>query len=248
MKPATDSRAVQIRSVQRRKFSQTARLVTTLGNSRAFRMTVRIRKQIDLFKGWPNEKLLPPRLLNNAANHTLSRTDPDHVTEILEYGEDEGYRPLRNSIAEWLTRFYRPKESIGYERICITGGASQNLGNTLATFTDPIYTQHVWMVAPTYYLACRIIADASFDGRLRAVPEDEEGINLTALEEGLKNSKPREGATIKQRKAWRKLYRHVIYCVPSFSNPSGRIMSLRRRQDLVRLARRYDALIVADDV
>ena len=45
-----------------------------------------------------------------------------------------------------------------------------------------------------------------------------------------------------------KVYKHVVYCVPTFANPSSATMSLRRRQELVRLARRFDALLVADDV
>lgn len=46
----------------------------------------------------------------------------------------------------------------------------------------------------------------------------------------------------------RKFYRHIIYCVPTCSNPSGKTMSVRRREGLVRLARKYDALIICDDV
>lgn len=46
----------------------------------------------------------------------------------------------------------------------------------------------------------------------------------------------------------RKLYRHLIYCVPTSSNPSGKTMSLRRRQALVKLAQKHDALIISDDV
>jgi DNA-binding transcriptional MocR family regulator len=53
---------------------------------------------------------------------------------------------------------------------------------------------------------------------------------------------------LKPPRPWRKIYKHVIYAVPTFANPSGMIMSLRRREALVRLARRYDALIVTDDV
>jgi DNA-binding transcriptional MocR family regulator len=52
----------------------------------------------------------------------------------------------------------------------------------------------------------------------------------------------------KPERPYRKLYRHIIYCVPTFSNPSGRIMSLSRREALVHLARKYNALIIADDV
>lgn len=45
-----------------------------------------------------------------------------------------------------------------------------------------------------------------------------------------------------------KIYRHVLYAVPTFSNPSSKTMSLRRRQQLVRVAREHDALIITDDV
>jgi DNA-binding transcriptional MocR family regulator len=53
---------------------------------------------------------------------------------------------------------------------------------------------------------------------------------------------------LKPDRPWGKYYRHIIYAVPTFSNPSGKTMSLRRREAVVRLARQYDALIVTDDV
>lgn len=37
------------------------------------------------------------------------------------------------------------------------------------------------MISPTYFLACRIFEDSGFHGRLRSVPEDEEGINVEYL-------------------------------------------------------------------
>lgn len=46
----------------------------------------------------------------------------------------------------------------------------------------------------------------------------------------------------------RKNYKHVIYVVATCANPSGKTMSLARREALVRLARKHDALIVSDDV
>lgn len=42
------------------------------------------------------------------------------------------------------------------------------------------------MVAPTYFLAARIMDDAGFAGRLRGIPEDDQGIDLDVLEEGLR--------------------------------------------------------------
>jgi DNA-binding transcriptional MocR family regulator len=44
------------------------------------------------------------------------------------------------------------------------------------------------------------------------------------------------------------VYKHVIYAVPTFSNPSSKTMSLRRREELLQIAREYDALIITDDV
>ncbi|KAI9831041.1 MAG: hypothetical protein M1819_005279 [Sarea resinae] len=207
---------------------------------------------INLLRGWPNPALLPVSRIRPAAEAALS--DPSVSTPGLLYGPDPGYEPLREQVAQWLTSFYDTREPILAERICITGGASQNLACLLQVFTDPIYTRNVWMVAPTYFLACRIFEDSGFHGKLRAVPEDEQGINLEILKDGLEKSEEKAQLqgnvkpTLKPPRPWSKIYRHIIYAVPTFSNPSSTTMSLNRRQELVRLARRYDALIVTDDV
>ena len=43
----------------------------------------------------------------------------------------------------------------------------------------------MWMVAPCYYLACNIFADAGLE--MRAVGQGNDGIDLVALEEGMKS-------------------------------------------------------------
>jgi DNA-binding transcriptional MocR family regulator len=156
----------------------------------------------------------------------------------------------------WLTEFYSDhiQEPIGADRIAITGGASQNLACLLQTFTDPEYTRNIWIVAPAYFLAFRIFNDSGFGSKLRSVPEDEEGLNIEYLRKEIAasekaaqtkgNSKP----VYKVPTEWGKVYKHIIYAVPTFSNPSSKTMSLRRRQEVVRLAREYDALIITDDV
>ncbi|KAJ5961288.1 uncharacterized protein N7479_008438 [Penicillium vulpinum] len=217
-------------------------------------MTVTISpdQPIDLQIGWPNPALLPAPILRHSATTVLS--NPSIANPALLYGPDEGYGPLRTHIATWLSDFYQPREPISSQRICITGGASQNLACVLQTFTDPVYTRNVWMVAPTYHLAARVMDDAGFAGRLRGIPEDDEGVDIAVLESGLRAAEDialRAGniePKLKPPRPWRKIYKHVIYGVPTFANPSGKIMSLRRREALVRLARQYDALIVTDDV
>ncbi|KAL3446162.1 pyridoxal phosphate-dependent transferase [Aspergillus insuetus] len=212
---------------------------------------------IDLSSGFPSPSLFPLQQLNNATNTVLSTSSIWH--EGMIYGPDEGHFPLRKNIAQWLSRFYYPdatstpgaSSKIEPERICITGGASQNLACVLQVFTDPVYTRNVFVIEPAYFLSFRVFEDAGFAGRLRGVPEDEEGVDVAFLEERLSEDEQAPSPDIKPFKperSYRKLYRHIIYCVPTFSNPSGRIMSLFRREALIRLARKYDALVIADDV
>lgn len=139
---------------------------------------------IDLLTGWPNPALLPaPELLRSA---TTVLTDPSIAHPALAYGPDEGYGPLRVHIAQWLGAFYRSPQPISPLRICITGGASQNLACILAVFTDPVYTRNVWMIEPTYHLAGRMMDDAGFAAKTRGVPEDDEGVDLEFLEKALR--------------------------------------------------------------
>ncbi|KAH6855637.1 pyridoxal phosphate-dependent transferase [Chaetomium sp. MPI-CAGE-AT-0009] len=136
------------------------------------------------------------------------------------------------------------------DEFAITGGASQALACVLQSFTDPGYTRAVWVVAPCYFLACPIFEDCGFRGRLRAVPEDEAGVDVEVLERRLREceGEPWENHPSKNPSPNRKLYRHVIYLVATCANPSGKTMPLARRQQLVHLAREHDALIISDDV
>lgn len=104
------------------------------------------------------------------------------------YGPDAGDSRLRRNVASWLTKFYQPSEPVSEERICITGGASQNLACLLQVFTDPVYTRNVWIVAPAYMLSFRIFEDAGFHKKLRAVPEDDEGIDIEYLRREIEKS------------------------------------------------------------
>jgi aspartate/methionine/tyrosine aminotransferase len=106
----------------------------------------------------------------------------------LSYGPDSGDPRLRKNLASWLTSFYRPADAIAEDRICITGGASQNLACLLQVYTDPVFTRNVWIVAPAYMLSFRIFEDAGFHGTLRAVPEDDEGIDIEYLRSEIQKS------------------------------------------------------------
>lgn len=186
---------------------------------------------------------------------------------MQEYGSCHGLSRLRNGLADWLGEHYGVTPDP--ERICITSGASQNLVSILQCFSDLNYTKAVWIVEPCYHLACGIFEDSGFAGRLHGIPEDEEGLNLEVFGQRLFNFtkelhdsnakvlQPNPSSRrpfnlrnkpFKLHTASRKLYKHLIYAVPTCANPSGKIMTLDRRERLVKLARKYDALIISDDV
>lgn len=141
---------------------------------------------INLIRGWPNASLLPKNDISDAAQQALA--DATISTDGLEYGPDEGFAPLRDSLGVLLTDFYNPPGGVERGRITITGGASQNLACVLQVFTDPSYTRSIHMVAPAYMLSFRIFEDQGFAGRLRAVPEDEDGLDIDHLRHSLQKS------------------------------------------------------------
>jgi DNA-binding transcriptional MocR family regulator len=110
------------------------------------------------------------------------------------YGPDAGDPRLRKNVASWLTSFYQPVDAISEERICITGGASQNLACLLQVYTDPVFTRNVWIVAPAYMLSFRMFEDAGFHEKLRAIPEDDQGIDIKYLRQEIKKSEAKARA------------------------------------------------------
>ena len=140
---------------------------------------------INLLRGWPHPSLLPVDLMKKGtqrlvANETIARP-------AMLYGPDDGDEKLRGELAKWLTRFYSPS-NVTIDRISITGGASQSLGCVLQVFTEPVYTRNIWIVVPAYFLAFRMFQDNGFHEKLRAVPEDDEGIDIDFLRTELQKS------------------------------------------------------------
>ncbi|KAH7114941.1 pyridoxal phosphate-dependent transferase, partial [Dactylonectria estremocensis] len=186
---------------------------------------------INLLLGWPTPALHPDRGLLSAVTAVLASNETS--TPALRYGPQLGGDGLRKGVAAWLTDLYHPTAGdVTANRVGITGGASVNLTNILLRFSDPVYTRR----------------DAGLTGKLRGVPEDEEGLDIAFLKAALSKADAEAVSDAKPIKNYPKIFRHIIYTVPTFSNPSGKVMSLRRREELVRFAREHDALVIADDV
>lgn len=210
------------------------------------------RTHLNLQRGWPSARLCARKQLADGAENVLM--DGADMTPILEYGPGQGYAPLRKAIAEWLSDVYAVSaEPTEASRICVTNGASSALANIVLKFADPTFTRRVFMVEPTYFLACPIFEDCGFRGKLRGVPEGGlDGIDLDFLLEELSKVERESGwpdqPLTKTGTNYPHVYKYILYCTTTFANPSAKTMPVEVRERLIKIAREFDILVISDDV
>src|SRR5262245_955383 len=138
-------------------------------------------------------------------------------TTVLSYGPVGGYQPLR----EWLA----VRHGVEPSRVLVTNGSLQGL----AFVADRFAGARVLVEQPTYDRPLKLLAARGVE--VTAVPMDDGGLDVDALAEAL-DSGPKPA---------------FLYTIPTFQNPSGRTLSVERRERLVQLARERDLLVVEDD-
>ncbi|KAK6536583.1 hypothetical protein TWF281_000810 [Arthrobotrys megalospora] len=219
---------------------------------------------IDFMRGHPSTELLATSEMLAAANAVLGSPDLpqdsyDEDRHPLHYGPDLGNISFRRELGIWSAIRYGLKSPTPPEMINLTSGASNGLSKALELFTNPIggYTRRAFILTPVYFLACPIFQDAGFSNLLTAIPLTSCGTSLDfpTLISHLNSSsssspQPSLESAISPVKSSipKPLYRHVLYCVPTFSNPTGTTLSLSSRTQLVKLAREHDILLITDDV
>ena len=143
----------------------------------------------------------------------------------LDYGEAEGYGPLRQLIAERMRRHGAPVDP---DDIVITNGSQQGIDNVVRAVVDP--GEVVLVEAPTFMDAIRIFR--SHDAEVVGVPMDDEGMRPDALR-----------ATLERLPAPPR----ILYLIPTYQNPTGITMSLPRRREILGIAREAGMLVLEDD-
>jgi len=174
---------------------------------------------ISFAAGIPAPELYPLDDFRQVMTHVLNAAG----TALLQPCPVEGYYPLRQTIAQ---RMARRGATVRAENILIVTGSQQGLDLIARAFLGT--GDEVVVEAPCYLGALQIFGAAG--ARLLGVPLDEEGMRMDVLENILLRYRPK-----------------LIYTLPTFQNPSGRTMSLRRRLQLLELARRHRVPIVEDD-
>lgn len=166
------------------------------------------------------EELTSPDLVRRAADAVLRREGG----RLVQYGSTSGYQPL---MVYLQTRLRRDGIPVELDEILVTHGCQQSLDLLRRALVSPGET--VVCENPTYTGLWNVFESPGV--RLIGVPVTPEGMDLDAL-----------GSVLEQTRV------KLIFCSPTFQNPTGFTMPLGSRQRLLELAQRFQVPIVEDDV
>lgn len=141
--------------------------------------------------------------------------------DMLDYNTSGGYAPLRRAIADYL-RVFRSVQ-LDADQVIVTTGTQQSLELCARLLAD--HGDTVWVEDPAYWGAAKAFMASGL--ALHPVAVDDEGIHSGPADDA---QPPR-----------------LIYLTPSHQYPTGAVMSLPRRHQLLSTARTHGAWVLEDD-
>ena len=141
--------------------------------------------------------------------------------EMLDYSYSGGYAPLRRAVADYL-RVFR-SVPLDVDQVIITSGTQQSLELCAQLLAD--HGETVWLEDPAYWGAVKAFLATGLHAH--PINVDQFGLAPSAADE---KSPPR-----------------LIYTTPSHQYPTGAVMSLARRQNILSTAHEHRAWILEDD-
>ena len=177
------------------------------------------RQVINFASGLPDPGGFPVDALREGAAAVLA----EDWRGGLQYGEAEGYRPLREWVAADLGRRGVPTAP---NQVLIVSGSQQGidlLARSLLQPGDVVLTED-----PSYLAALQVFA--SYEAVIRPIPTDAEGIDIELA-----------------RAALREVDVKLLYVMPSHQNPSGATLVESRRGPLLEAARAAGVPVLADE-
>ena len=205
-------------------FSQAAGAMRESAIRRTGSILAQNRDIISFAPGYPAPETFAWGDFQEIARELLSGADGS----VLQYGPTRGYRPFLDVIAGIMER-RGVVPSI--DRLLVTTGSQQGLDLVARVLLDP--GDVVLVELPTYTGA--ITAFRNVRAHMEGVPQEADGIDLAALDET-------HTRLVKQGRRVR-----FLYVVPNFQNPTGLLIGLRKRRQLLEWAASRDVLIVEDD-
>lgn len=172
--------------------------------------------------GAPAKEALPVDLVREIANDVI-RSDRRGV-EALQYGSVPGLSDLREAVS---TTLLAPKGvTADPSNILITAGGLEGINLLCQLFIDP--GDVILVESPTFVHCVEIFE--MFQARCVGVAMDEDGMVPEDLEEKIRKHSPK-----------------IVYLIPTFHNPTGRTLSLERREKIAEIGSSRDVIILEDD-
>lgn len=190
---------------------------------RSIREMMRLARKpgvINFSNGSPPSEFFPVQHLRDAINTILDRDG----ARALMYEVTEGYGPLRTSIRDYISAL---GIRCNTDHVLVTGGTQQAIDlivQALLSEGDMLVTE-----SPTYLGMIDIARTRRV--QIRGMCMDDDGIRLDMLENFIIDHHPK-----------------LIYIMPTFQNPTGKVMPLHRRRQLINLATEYNVPILEDGV
>ncbi len=179
---------------------------------------------ISFAPGYPAEDQFPWQALSGIARELLSGGDGS----VLQYGPTRGYLPFREVTVELMkTRQIASTP----DHVVITTGSQQGLDLVARVLLDP--GDVALMELPSYTGA--ITAFRNVGATLVGVRQEADGVDLDHLQHAVAKVRA-EGRRVK-----------LLYLVPNFQNPTGRLLGLQKRLAVLEWAERTDVLVIEDD-
>ncbi|MBB4285626.1 PLP-dependent aminotransferase family protein [Roseospira goensis] len=150
--------------------------------------------------------------------------DPAGLAPFLGYQPDLGAPSHRAAGAAWIARAGLPEDPAS---VAVTAGVQHGIACALMTLVRP---GEPLLCGAVTYPGLRLLADRH-GARLIGVALDEDGLVPEALDEAAR----RHGA-------------RAVFCVPTLQNPTGVVVSARRREALAAVAARRGLTVIEDDV
>lgn len=166
----------------------------------------------------PDPRLMPVSEFRRSLNNVLAKEG----ASLLQYGDPQGYQPLREFIAEQMQKHCI---SISAEQILITQGAQNGIELVLKLLVNE--GTEVVIESPTYSSVIPLFN--YYGAKTIGVSVNEDGMDLDELE------------TILQI---RKIT--LVYTIPNFHNPTGISTSQAHRERLLALCEQYKVILVED--
>ncbi len=194
---------------------------------RAFAKLINDPHIISFAGGVPNPETFPAERIAEIAAKVVR----ERRTVALQYGPTRGLPPLCAAIAELCRGRGIDCDA---DDVIVTTGSQQALDLIAHTILDP--GDAVAVELPTY-----VGGSASFYARsaeLVGVAQDDEGIVPESLREVALRLRSGQASRTRLK---------LLYTIPNFQNPSGRLMTQARRDAVLEIANEHDFLVIEDD-